>query len=41
MFYCLLLTGTEYNLWLHVDAAYAGCGFVCEEFRHLLRGIEV
>lgn len=30
----------EFNLWLHVDAAYAGNSFVCPEFRHLMRGIE-
>ena len=37
----VLLAGTEYDLRLHVDAAYAGCAFVCEEFRHLMCGIEV
>ncbi|XP_037094159.1 aromatic-L-amino-acid decarboxylase-like [Pollicipes pollicipes] len=31
---------SEYGLWLHVDAAYAGPAFVCPEFRHLLRGVE-
>ncbi|XP_017839386.1 histidine decarboxylase isoform X2 [Drosophila busckii] len=30
----------EYNLWLHVDAAYAGSAFICPEFRTWLRGIE-
>ena len=30
----------EYDVWLHVDAAYAGAAFVCPEFRYLLRGIE-
>ncbi|KAM8826104.1 aromatic-L-amino-acid decarboxylase isoform 1-T1 [Synchiropus picturatus] len=30
----------EANLWLHVDAAYAGSAFICPEFRHLLNGIE-
>uniref|UniRef100_A0A6G1SD25 Aromatic-L-amino-acid decarboxylase n=1 Tax=Aceria tosichella TaxID=561515 RepID=A0A6G1SD25_9ACAR len=30
----------EFNLWLHVDAAYAGNSFVCPENRHLMRGIE-
>ena len=30
----------RHNLWLHVDAAYAGAAFVCPEFRHLLHGIE-
>ncbi|GAB6027772.1 hypothetical protein CHUAL_002008 [Chamberlinius hualienensis] len=28
------------GLWLHVDAAYAGCSFVCPEFRRLMNGIE-
>uniref|UniRef100_A0A3P8VPS6 Aromatic-L-amino-acid decarboxylase n=1 Tax=Cynoglossus semilaevis TaxID=244447 RepID=A0A3P8VPS6_CYNSE len=28
------------NMWMHVDAAYAGSAFVCPEFRHLLNGIE-
>ncbi|GIY35348.1 histidine decarboxylase [Caerostris darwini] len=30
----------EENLWLHIDAAYAGSAFVCPEFRHWLDGIE-
>lgn len=29
-----------YNVWLHVDAAYAGSAFICPEFRHLMNGIE-
>ncbi|KAH7723252.1 Aromatic-L-amino-acid decarboxylase [Aphelenchoides avenae] len=28
------------DLWLHVDAAYAGAAFVCPEFRYLMSGIE-
>ncbi|XP_055936977.1 histidine decarboxylase-like [Argiope bruennichi] len=28
------------DLWLHVDAAYAGTAFICPEFRHWLKGIE-
>ncbi|XP_071033748.1 histidine decarboxylase isoform X2 [Parasteatoda tepidariorum] len=28
------------NMWLHVDAAYAGSAFVCPEFRHWLEGVE-
>jgi aromatic-L-amino-acid decarboxylase len=28
------------NLWLHVDAAYAGSSFICPEFRSPLNGIE-
>ncbi|GMS94624.1 hypothetical protein PENTCL1PPCAC_16799, partial [Pristionchus entomophagus] len=31
---------TENDIWLHVDAAYAGSGFICPENRHLLTGIE-
>ncbi len=30
---------TEYGLWHHVDAAYAGNAMVCEEFRHHLTGV--
>lgn len=26
------------NIWLHVDAAYAGAAFVCPEYRHLMKG---
>jgi aromatic-L-amino-acid decarboxylase len=28
------------DLWLHIDAAYAGSAFICPEFRHLLNGVE-
>ncbi|KAG8572372.1 hypothetical protein GDO81_012030 [Engystomops pustulosus] len=28
------------NLWLHVDAAYAGSAFICPEFRYLMKGVE-
>ncbi|XP_017783100.1 PREDICTED: histidine decarboxylase [Nicrophorus vespilloides] len=28
------------NLWLHIDAAYAGSAFICPEFRGWLKGIE-
>uniref|UniRef100_A0A3Q3DFH1 Aromatic-L-amino-acid decarboxylase n=1 Tax=Hippocampus comes TaxID=109280 RepID=A0A3Q3DFH1_HIPCM len=30
----------EQNIWMHVDAAYAGSAFICPEFRPLLNGIE-
>uniref|UniRef100_A0A3B4BE32 Aromatic-L-amino-acid decarboxylase n=1 Tax=Periophthalmus magnuspinnatus TaxID=409849 RepID=A0A3B4BE32_9GOBI len=30
----------EENMWMHVDAAYAGSSFICPEFRPLLNGIE-
>ncbi|XP_048471931.1 histidine decarboxylase isoform X2 [Rhincodon typus] len=28
------------ELWLHIDAAYAGSAFLCPEFRNFLQGIE-
>ncbi|KFO33027.1 Aromatic-L-amino-acid decarboxylase [Fukomys damarensis] len=28
------------DVWLHIDAAYAGSAFICPEFRHLLDGVE-
>lgn len=31
---------TDKNLWLHVDAAYAGSSFICPEFRDKMAGIE-
>lgn len=30
----------ENNIWLHIDAAYAGAAFVCPEYQHHLAGIE-
>ncbi|KYN00781.1 Aromatic-L-amino-acid decarboxylase [Cyphomyrmex costatus] len=30
----------EYDMWLHVDAAYAGAAFICPEFRYLMTGIQ-
>jgi len=30
----------EEQMWLHVDAAYAGSAFVCPEFRKWMKGIE-
>ena len=29
------------DLYLHVDAAYAGSAFICEDFRHYMNGLEV
>lgn len=29
------------NLWLHVDAAYAGTAFACPEYRYLMNGVEM
>ena len=31
----------RYNIWLHVDAAYAGSAFLLPEYRNLLDGIEL
>ncbi|KAF6770675.1 hypothetical protein AHF37_10410, partial [Paragonimus kellicotti] len=30
----------QYDIWLHVDAAYSGSSFICPEYRVLLTGIE-
>ncbi|XP_015922983.1 aromatic-L-amino-acid decarboxylase [Parasteatoda tepidariorum] len=30
----------EQNIWLHIDAAYAGSAFICPEYRHFLDGVE-
>ncbi|KAM9308236.1 aromatic-L-amino-acid decarboxylase [Gastrophryne carolinensis] len=30
----------EENIWLHIDAAYAGSAFICPEFRYLMKGVE-
>lgn len=30
----------KYNLWLHIDAAYAGSAFCCPEYRYLMEGVE-
>lgn len=29
------------NVWLHVDAAYAGNALICPEFQYLLKGVEM
>ncbi|XP_033227289.1 aromatic-L-amino-acid decarboxylase [Belonocnema kinseyi] len=29
------------EVWLHVDAAYAGSAFICPEFRYLMKGVEL
>ncbi|KAJ8679481.1 hypothetical protein QAD02_015268 [Eretmocerus hayati] len=28
------------EIWLHVDAAYAGSAFICPEYRYLMKGVE-
>lgn len=25
----------NYNVWLHIDAAYAGSAFICPEYRYI------
>lgn len=30
----------EEQIWLHVDAAYAGSAFICPEYRYLMKGVE-
>lgn len=30
----------QHELWLHIDAAYAGSAFCCPEYRYLMNGIE-
>ncbi|KAJ7948689.1 Tyrosine decarboxylase [Quillaja saponaria] len=30
----------EYNIWVHVDAAYGGSACICPEFRHFIDGVE-
>ncbi|CAK1546433.1 unnamed protein product [Leptosia nina] len=30
----------ENKAWLHIDAAYAGSAFICEEYRYLMNGID-
>ena len=32
--------GAEQDIWMHIDAAYAGSAFVCPEFRPLMAGVE-
>jgi len=29
------------DLWLHIDAAYAGSSFICPEYRPILNGVEL
>ena len=39
--FCPSVPGNAENIWMHIDAAYAGCAFICPEFRPLLNGVEV
>ena len=42
LIYCsFIISGQRENIWMHIDAAYAGAAFICPEHRHLLDGIEV
>jgi len=36
----LFAAGEDENIWLHIDAAYAGTAFICPEYRHVMNGIE-
>ncbi|XP_047056585.1 tyrosine decarboxylase-like [Lolium rigidum] len=36
----LCAVAAPHRVWVHVDAAYAGSALVCEEFRHLIDGVE-
>ena len=29
------------ELWFHVDGAYAGSAFICEEYRYIMQGLQV
>lgn len=41
MIVALVYIGNAENIWMHIDAAYAGSSFICPEFRSLLNGVEV
>lgn len=34
------MVGKQFDIWVHVDAAYAGSAFICPEYRPLLNGVE-
>lgn len=36
----LARVANDYNMWVHVDAAYGGSACICPEFRHYLNGVE-
>lgn len=36
----IAIIARQHNLWLHVDAAYAGAAAVAPEFQHILAGVE-
>lgn len=35
-----LQIGETEQIWLHIDAAYAGSAFICPEYRHFMKGIQ-
>lgn len=37
----LVFLGEAEHIWMHIDAAYAGSAFVCPEYRHYMKGIQV
>ena len=39
IFLCAFL-GEKEEIWMHIDAAYAGAAFICPEFRHHFAGVE-
>lgn len=36
-----MFLGEAEHIWMHIDAAYAGSAFVCPEYRHYMKGIQV
>lgn len=40
MLFRLAAVAKKYNCWFHIDGAYGGCAMICEEFRHLGKGLE-
>nr|AAG60665.1 tyrosine/dopa decarboxylase [Thalictrum flavum subsp. glaucum] len=36
----LCKVASDYSIWVHVDAAYAGSACICPEFRHFIDGVE-
>lgn len=38
--FLVLTTGIKNDIWLHIDAAYAGSAFICPEHRNWLKGVD-
>ena len=36
-----LIFAFDQDIWLHIDAAYAGSAFILDEYRPLLNGVEL